>query len=84
MYVTNQDDSTVSIIETVNHAVIDTIDVGDSPEGIDITPDGNLVYVVNWSDGTVSIIDTNTHQVNNTIKVGKGSRAFGQFISHAK
>ncbi|HHA18400.1 MAG TPA: YncE family protein, partial [Methylophaga sp.] len=59
---------------------INTIDVGDSPEGIDITADGKFVYVSNWGEGTVSIINTDNYKVEKTLKTGKGSRAFGQFI----
>ena len=81
LFVTNQDDSTISIVDTKNPSIISTIDVGDSPEGIDITPNGKHVYVTNWGDGSISVINTDNYKIEKTIKTGKGSRAFGQFIN---
>ncbi|MDQ7073433.1 MAG: cytochrome D1 domain-containing protein [Gammaproteobacteria bacterium] len=78
---TNQDDSTLSIIDTLNPSIIGTVDVGDSPEGVDITPDGKYIYVANWGDGSISIINADTLIVEKTLQTGKGSRAFGKFIS---
>lgn len=56
VYVTNQDDDTVSVIRTSDNTVVDTISVGDGPYGIAVTPNGNYVYVTNFIDDTVSVI----------------------------
>ena len=48
LFVTNQDDATVSVIETKSFNVIKTIDVGDKAEGIAMLPNGKQIYVVNW------------------------------------
>ena len=58
MYVTNQLDDTVSVINTDTNSVVDTpITVGNSPTGI--AYDLRLMkgmYVTNISDDTVSVI----------------------------
>jgi YVTN family beta-propeller protein len=78
--VTNQDDETVSVINTATLEVIAVIEVGEKPEGISTHPDDQHVYVANWLDSTVSVIDAKSLSVVNTIETGEGSRAFGLFI----
>jgi YVTN family beta-propeller protein len=81
LFVTNQDDGSVSVIDTATLKEIALIEVGNKPEGISTHPDDRHVYVANWFDGTVSVIDGKTLKVVDTIKTGKGSRAFGLFFS---
>ncbi|BBX04840.1 hypothetical protein BST36_08775 [Mycolicibacterium moriokaense] len=50
--------------------VVDTIDVGDTPFGVAVSPDSNTVYVTNSEDDTVSVIDAATNTVTATIGVG--------------
>jgi YVTN family beta-propeller protein len=80
LLVTNQDDGTVSVIDTASLKELEAITVGDKPEGISTDSDDNQVYVANWFDNNVSVIDTKNLKVVNTIKTGEGSRAFGGFI----
>ncbi len=72
--VTNLGSNNVSVIDTNTDAVIDVIDVGESPEGIAVTPDGTLALVANRGPRagstdveTVSIIDTAARQVVATV-----------------
>jgi YVTN family beta-propeller protein len=69
-YVTNELDSTVSVINTGNNTVVATIPVGQEPTGVSITPDGTHAYVTNSFDNTVSVIDTARSKVVATIPVG--------------
>jgi YVTN family beta-propeller protein len=66
MYVTNQDDGTVSVIDTTTNTVIGTLTVGSTPIGIAHDPDNDRMYVTNAGDGTVSVIDTTTNTVDST------------------
>ncbi len=50
--------------------VVDTIDVGDTPFGIAVSPDSTTVYVTNSEDDTVSVIDAATNTITATIGVG--------------
>jgi YVTN family beta-propeller protein len=86
VYVTNSgsDADEVTIINTLDETVIntsdrsadsspETIDVGNSPRGIAILPNGRYVYVANYYDDTVSKIHTTTDSiVGLPIVVGNG------------
>jgi len=61
---------TVSVIETDNNTVTDTIPVGRWAVGAAISPDGSTVYVTNLADDTVSVIDTFTNAVTDSVAVG--------------
>ena len=52
---TNTDDDTVSRIDPESGQVVDTIEVGDEPEGIAVG--GGAVWVANAAGGTVTRID---------------------------
>ncbi len=47
-YITNENDNTVSVIDTATNTVIGSpIPVGNNPYGVAVTPDGSKVYVAN-------------------------------------
>jgi YVTN family beta-propeller protein len=62
----------VSVIDTASNAVTATVDVGNKPIGIVITPDGTKVYVANEFSSDVSVIDTVTNKVTSTVNVENG------------
>lgn len=70
-YITNGGINTVSVIDTATNTVVATVNVGKSPEGVAISPDGTHVYVANLGSNTVSVIDTATNTVAATVNVGK-------------
>ena len=47
IYVANYDDNTVSVIDGKRNHVIHTINVGDSPSGVDVNRSTDKVYVAN-------------------------------------
>ena len=47
-----------------------TINVGSSPLGMAIAPNGAIAYVTNEVSGTVSVIDTVTNTVTASVTVG--------------
>ena len=81
IYAANFDDDTVSVIRASDNTVVDTVDVGDGPQGISITQGGNFVYVANTGDDTVFVIRVSDNTVVNTISVGNGPVAFGRFTT---
>jgi YVTN family beta-propeller protein len=84
VYVANAGSNNVSVIATVTDTVIDTVNVGEGPQGIAVSPDGSKVYVVNDVSDTVSVIATATNTVTGApITVGSFPIAFGQFIGPA-
>jgi len=70
IYVVNNSDNTVSVINPVSKNLIATIDVGSSPTGISYNPADKKAYVVNRGDNTVSVIDTLNHLSAGTVSVG--------------
>jgi YVTN family beta-propeller protein len=70
VYVTNQEDNTVSVINGSTDTVSKTIPVGSHPLGIAVNPDTNMIYATNYLDNTVSVIDGATNTVTSVIPVG--------------
>jgi YVTN family beta-propeller protein len=67
-YVTNYNDSSVSVIDTATNRVIAKVrGVGYLPIGIAVNAAGTRAYTANSGDGTVSVIDTATLSVVATI-----------------
>jgi YVTN family beta-propeller protein len=56
VYVANEGDNTVSVIDEATGAVTGTIPVGPAPEGVAVDPATGTVYVANESGNTVSVI----------------------------
>jgi YVTN family beta-propeller protein/autotransporter-associated beta strand protein len=65
-YVTNFGSNSVSVINTGTNAVVTTINVGTSPTGIAVSPDGTRAYVTQTGNN-VSVIDTTTNTVVTTL-----------------
>ena len=63
LYVPNDGDNTVSVIDTAHNSVIATIPVGG--ETAAVSPNGAFVYVASES-GIVSVIDTASNSVVGT------------------
>ena len=55
----------------------DTITVGDSPVGICVNPETNIVYVTNFNSNGVSVIDGSSHKIIKTIDVGENPDGIG-------
>ena len=80
VFVTDQYAATLSVFDAASFAPIETIDIGEYPEGIEASGDGRFVYVANWFDNTLAKVDTDSLEIVQTLDVGNGPRAFGQFI----
>ena len=71
LYVTNEDQSFVSVINSADGTVVNTIEVGD-PWAMAISSDGARLYVTSVgfsSPSSLSVIDTSTNLVMNTVPV---------------
>jgi YVTN family beta-propeller protein len=78
LYVTNQHDDSVSVIDAHSLRVLRTLTGFGYPEGI--AAEGDQVYVVNWMDDNVVVLDATTGEALRTISTGRNSRGFGAFI----
>jgi YVTN family beta-propeller protein len=72
VYVANLGANTVSVLDTGTRDVVETVPVGDNPDGVAVSPDGTRVYVTNFVSGTLTIIDAASNTVVTTIPVGDG------------
>lgn len=72
VYVANNADDTVSIINSTSNKVISTVNVGHSPVNLVTSPSGTKLYVANYDDDTVSVINTVSRKAVATIPVGAG------------
>ncbi len=70
-YIPNSN-GTVSVIDTNDRLVVETVSVGQMPRGVAISPDGREVYVANQLSDTVSVIRTADNKVVATIPVDEG------------
>jgi YVTN family beta-propeller protein len=71
VYVSNGREGTVSVIDTKENRIIETVPVGQRPWNMAITPDGKKLYVANGRSNNVSVIDTNTNRKLRDIAVGE-------------
>src|SRR5271169_5381737 len=60
IYVSNQLDDTVSVIDGVTNTVTATVKVGRYPNGIAVNSKTNTIYVANLNSQSLSIIDGTT------------------------
>jgi outer membrane autotransporter protein len=66
VYVTNFGGNSVSVINTGTNAVVATVNLGASPTGVAVNPDGTRAYVTQTGN-SVSVINTATNTVLTTL-----------------
>lgn len=64
-YIT-QKNGTVSVVDLSAKQILTTLNVGASPQGICISPDGMRAYVANTGSDTVSVLDTQKDEITGT------------------
>jgi YVTN family beta-propeller protein len=57
-------------LSAASHFVTTRIDVGRSPKGMALSPDGSRLYVANRLDDSVSVIDTRLNKMERVISLG--------------
>src|SRR5438270_10381586 len=77
IYVTNQLDNTLSVIDGSTYHVVATVPVGAFPAGVVVSPDGRYAYIAEGGDDTVSVLDTATRTVAATVALPAGSSPRG-------
>jgi YVTN family beta-propeller protein len=63
IYVTNNGNGTVSVLDTSSNVFITNIRVGFGPKGVAMNSSGSTAYVANSGSNNVSVIDTSTNSV---------------------
>lgn len=83
IWVVNQDNDSVGVLDAVTGARVAEIAVGSRPRTIAIAPTGKI-WVTNKGSSTLSIIDPTTLKVSKTIALQTGSQPFGIVVSTSK
>jgi YVTN family beta-propeller protein len=81
IYVSNQLDNTVSVIDGDTRKIVATVRVGVSPAQMAASRDRRSVYIANTGSNTVSVLDTDTNTVAKTIALPRGSKPIGVAVS---
>ena len=82
VWVANQDNDSVSVIDAGSLTLLAEIPVGSNPRTIALGPDGRL-WVSNRGSDSLSVVDTGTLKVARTIALPRGSQPFGVVLSPA-
>jgi YVTN family beta-propeller protein len=69
IYVSDQGDDTVSVIDGLTNTVMAVVRVGGYPNGIAVNPKTNTIYVANLRSGSLSIIDGSSFTAS-TLRLG--------------
>ncbi len=70
VYVSNEKDNTVSLIDSESLEVVDTLEVGQRPRGIILTKDGSQLLDCASDDDTIELIDVATRKIVKTLPAG--------------
>lgn len=76
IWVTNEKDDTVSVIDIETMEVVRTIDVGERPRGITFSKDFSVLYVCASDSDTVQVIDPETGRVLHELPSGEDPEQF--------
>ena len=76
IFITNEKDDTVSVIDGATNMVEATIEIGDRPRGIGISPDGSEVYVALSNDNAIAVLDPKTLEITRTFEAGDDPETF--------
>ena len=76
VFVSNEQDDTVSVVDGQALKVLDTIPVGRRPRGIEASPDGRRIYVALGDDDRFDVIDVASRKVVDTLPSGPDPERF--------
>ena len=76
LFVSNEKDDTVSVIDTTSRKVINTIKVGERPRGVTLSQDFKNLYVCASDADTIQVIDIATGKVIHDLPSGEDPETF--------
>ena len=79
VYVSNEKDDTVTVIDSETYEVIKTFDVGERPRGITIAKDFSKLYICASDSDAVQVIDIATDKILHDLPSGEDPE---QFVLH--
>lgn len=76
IFVTNERDDTVSVLNGSSHKVEATVKVGERPRGIGISPDGSEIYVAISEENKIIALDPKSLKILREFNAGQDPEAF--------
>ena len=76
IYVSNEKDNTITVIDSDGWKVEQTVDVGQRPRGILLSKDGKFLYVCASDDDAVQVFETATMKLVKTLPSGPDPELF--------
>src|SRR4051794_26442177 len=76
IYVSNEQDNTISVINSASLTVTTTIDVGHRPRGIAVSRDNTRLYVAAGDDDRIDVVDLKTRKIVGFIDCGQDPEFF--------
>lgn len=76
VWISNERDNTISIIDVATLEVKETIAVGKRPRGIIFSQDYSVVYLCASDDDTIQVIDPNSYEILHTLPSGENPETF--------
>jgi PQQ-dependent catabolism-associated beta-propeller protein len=76
VFVSNEKDNSLSVIDARTLKVTQTIKVGKRPRGITLNADGSLLYICASDDNTVQVLDTATGKILHNLPSGEDPEQF--------
>lgn len=74
VYVANQGQGTVTVVDDDTQRIEDTVPVGSGPRQLAVSPDNTRVYATNYQSDSVTVINAVTHNAITGVPVGAGPR----------
>ena len=76
VYVSNEKDNTVSVIDTETDEVIETIEVGERPRGVTLSRDFTRLYICASDSDAVQVMDVATREILHELPSGEDPEQF--------
>ena len=80
VYVANEDDNLLTVIDINDKKVLAEVEVGVEPEGVGASPDGKTVVVTSETTNMAHFVDTETYEITDNVLVGSRPR-FAEFTA---
>jgi YVTN family beta-propeller protein len=76
VFVTLEKDNALAVVDPIAGKLIKTVEIGQRPRGITISPDNKFLYVAVSDDDTIKIIDVDTLKETGRLPSGEDPETF--------
>ena len=76
IFITNERSNDISVIDGASLEIERTIEIGDRPRGIGISPDGTELYIAVSEENVIAALDLNTLELLRKFQAGSDPETF--------